>query len=125
MAKSDLVNGIKQDLLQEFATLKRLHGSRWRAKLREQNSWHDTTAGQNAWHNIAKGTTGNEALRTILADMRTIIEAESALKIQVTKRLARPVRSAPATPEENYPAARKALADAEKRRAAISKKISK
>lgn len=74
--RENLVSGIKGQLLTEYEQLYAIHGRGWRKLLKKLNPWHDTTQGIYAWRNISNGTTGNEALRLIIADMKTIV-AES------------------------------------------------
>lgn len=68
----NLVNGIKDQLLNEFQELYKIHQKGWRKKLKALNPWHKTERGVNAWRNISKRATGNEALRIIICDMKTI-----------------------------------------------------
>lgn len=72
----DLVNSTKELLLAEFQELYPIHGRKWRSKLKNVNTWHNTATGLAAWRNISNGTTGNEALRLILADMNRVVNAQ-------------------------------------------------
>ena len=89
--RENLVNGIKNQLLNEFEELYKIHQRNWRKKLKAHNPWHKTEHGIYAWRNISKGTTGNEALRVIINDMKTIDSnnrCESILKKQgITRRI--------------------------------------
>lgn len=76
MDSKDLVNGNKEILLAEFHQLYRIHGRKWRSLLKKQSDWHGTDVGYHSWQNTLKGTVGNEALRLILADMNTVINAK-------------------------------------------------
>jgi hypothetical protein len=101
----DLVNGTKELLLAEFQELYPVHGRKWRSLLRKVNAWHSTSTGLEAWKNISNRTTGNEALRLILADMNTVINAQPAETIVRKQAL---VRSEPQSLSDKYPAAHRA-----------------
>jgi len=94
MEDAELVNGNKKLLIGEYAVLHKIHGRKWRSLLKQHNPWHSTDKGLRAWQNIGKGTTGNEALRLIISDMKEIIS--QAVTSQVVKRqgLSRPKTSA-------------------------------
>ena len=81
MANIDLVNGNKELLLAEFRRLYPLHKTKWRSLLKKHNEWHGTDTGLRAWQNIGKGTTGNESLRKIIADMQEIVLSVSKKSI--------------------------------------------
>lgn len=101
----DLVNGTKELLLAEFHELYPVHSRKWRSMLKRVNAWHNTATGLAAWRNISNGTTGNEALRLILADMNTVISGKPSETVIRKQAL---VRSEPQSLQEKYPAAHRA-----------------
>lgn len=105
MCMHNLVNGTKEVLLAEFHELYPVHGRRWRSLLRNVNSWHSTSSGLEAWKNISNKTTGNEALRLILADMRAVVKAPPVKSVIRKQGL---VRRETLTLQEKYPAAHRA-----------------
>jgi hypothetical protein len=115
------VADIKEKLLQDFHYLYPEHGRRWRAVLKVKNSWHASSKGLEAWRNTFKGTVGNEALRLIVADMNAVAAGALSPKASLPKRQGLVRKNAPSL-QEKYPKAAKALGDAQKRRAALSKK---
>lgn len=98
----DLVNGTKELLLAEFQELYPVHGRKWRSLLRKVNGWHSTSTGLEAWKNISNRTTGNEALRLILADMNKVVNLQLA---ETTLRKQGLVRSEQTTLSDKYPSA--------------------
>jgi hypothetical protein len=101
----DLVNGTKELLLTEFKELYPVHGRKWRSLLRKVNAWHSTSTGLEAWKNISNKTTGNEALRLILADMNRVINTQP---VETTIRKQGLVRPEAPSLHEKYPAAHRA-----------------
>lgn len=73
MRTNELVNDNKENLIEEFKSMYPIHERKWRSKLKSINDWHKTDKGLIAWQNISRGTTGNEALRLIITDMKKII----------------------------------------------------
>ena len=124
MAKRDLVNGVKATLLKEFNEFYVVHGRKWRRLLKEHNNWHATDKGLRAWENVSRGTVGNEALRLILEDMRAIANGAASPPTTLQRRQGL-VRKEAKDPDNKYPLATKALADAKKRRSALSKKTNR
>lgn len=74
----NLVIGKKEQLLAQFRELYKIHQKGWRKKLKIYNTWHATEQGIHAWRNISTMTTGNEALRRIIADMQAIVTNQRA-----------------------------------------------
>jgi hypothetical protein len=105
MESRDLLIGNKELLLAEFHQLYKIHGKRWRAKLKAISDWHRTDTGYHSWQNAMKGTVGNEPLRLIVADMNTVINAQPAETVIRKQAL---VRSEPPTLQDKYPAAHRA-----------------
>jgi len=81
MDTTDLINGNKQALIGEFKRLYPYHARKWRSVLKKHNPWHATDKGLRAWQNISNGTTGNEALRLIIGDMKKVIAGTTKSKI--------------------------------------------
>jgi len=90
MDDAELVNGNKKLLIGEYYVLHAIHGRKWRSLLKQHNPWHSTDKGLRAWQNIGKGTTGNEALRLIISDMKEIISNETKKDIIKRQGLTRP-----------------------------------
>ena len=84
MNDSELIGGNKIRLIGEFEGLYPIHGRKWRNLLKQHNVWHKSDTGLWAWQNIRKGTTGNEALRQIVSDMKQIVH--SSAKKRIAKR---------------------------------------
>jgi|AntAceMinimDraft_6_1070360.scaffolds.fasta_scaffold07410_4 hypothetical protein len=119
--QEDLLIGTKEILLGEFDELYPVYGRKWRGELKKMNPWHNTATGLVAWRNISNRTTGNETLRLIVGDMRAIAAGALSPKASLPKRQGLVRKNAPSL-QEKYPKAAKALGDAQKRRAALSKK---
>ncbi|GHB63902.1 hypothetical protein [Persicitalea jodogahamensis] len=90
MGSRDLVNGNKELLLSEFHQLYKIHGRKWRARLKALSDWHKTDTGYHSWQNTLKGTVGNEALRLIVADMKAVANATPIEKAIRKQGLVRP-----------------------------------
>lgn len=69
----DLTTTVKEVLLAEFKQLYAIKGRKWRSVLKAYNNWHATDVGLFAWQNANKGTIGNEALRLIVTDMKSVL----------------------------------------------------
>jgi len=76
----ELILTNKEVLLNEFKRLYPIHKRKWRSLLKKHNEWHSSAMALIAWQNISKGTTGNEVLRLIIADMQTIAASNRVKK---------------------------------------------
>lgn len=88
---SKLIKENKTRLLIEFHSLRSIYGRRWPALLRSFNKWHNTAEGVYAWLNAIRGSTGNESLREIVRDMKSIVKNDLSFenKLVSPKKLAK------------------------------------